>query len=184
MIMILLLLAGCTTVAGQPQPAASAPPTSAGPARPRDVPIDDVDPCSLLTEEQREELGLDGRPTFDRSPSLLYPGEVSMCVVSGFDPRAFFVSVGLVTTVGIDFFTSGNLAADLKSINITGFPAAVARPTQYTYYCTVVVDVAPGQLLDVQAQDGGRQPPIPQDQLCRDAEQAATAVMGTLLADR
>jgi hypothetical protein len=184
MIMILLLLAGCTTVAGQPQPAASAPPTSAGPARPRDVPIDDVDPCSLLTEEQREELGLDGRPTFDRSPSLLYPGEVSMCVIRGFDPRAVIVSAGLVTTVGIDFFTSGNLAADLESISVTGFPAAVARPTQYTYYCTVVVDVAPGQLLDVQAQDGGRQPPIPQDQLCRDAEQAATAVMATLLADR
>ena len=80
MIMVLLLLAGCTTVAGQAQPAAPAPPTPAGPARPRDVPIDGVDPCTLLTEEQREELGLDGRPLLDRSPSLLYPGEVFRCV--------------------------------------------------------------------------------------------------------
>jgi Protein of unknown function (DUF3558) len=141
-----------------------------------------VDPCSLLTEQQRAELGLDGRPVLDRSPSLLFPGDVSMCVIRGFDPRAIIVSVGLVTTAGIEFFSSGNLAADLGPISLAGFPAAVARPTHYIQFCNVVVDVAPGQLLDVQAQDGGRQPPIPQEQLCQDAEQAATAVMETLLA--
>src|ERR671915_347360 len=131
MIMVLLLLAGCTTITGQPQPAAPAPPTSAGPARPRDVPIDDVDPCSLLTEEQREELGLDGRPLLDRSPSLLFPGDVSMCVVSGFEPRAIAVGVSVVTTAGIEFFTSGELAADVRPIDVAGFPGAVAVPTQY-----------------------------------------------------
>ncbi len=184
MIMVLLLLAGCTTIAGQPQPAAPAPPTSAGPARPRDVPIDDVDPCSLLTEEQREELGLDGRPVLDRSPSLLFPGDVSMCVIRGFEPRAIVVSVGLVTTAGIEFFTSGNLAADLASIDVAGFPAGLARPTQYTQFCNVFVDIAPGQLVDVQALDGGGQPAIQQDQLCRDATQAATAAIESLLTGR
>jgi Protein of unknown function (DUF3558) len=182
-IVVLLVLTGCTTTGGTPAPA-DPPPTSTVPARPRDVPINGVDPCSLLTEEQRAELGLDGRPVLDRSPSLLFPGDVSMCVIRGFNPRAIIVSVGLVTTAGIEFFSSENLAADLASIGIAGFPAAVARPTQYTQFCNVVVDVAPGQLLDVQAQDGGRQPPIPQEQLCQDAEQAATAVMETLLAVR
>jgi hypothetical protein len=181
MIMVLLLLAGCTTVAGQPQPASPATPTSAGPARPRDVPIDGVDPCALLTKEQREELGLDGRPLLDRSPSLLYPGEVPMCVISGFDPRAIAVGVSVVTTAGIEFFTSGELAADVRRAEVAGFPAAVAVPTQYSHFCTVVIDVAPGQLVDVQAQDGGRRPPIPQEQLCRDAEEAANAAMTTVL---
>jgi Protein of unknown function (DUF3558) len=181
MIMVLLLLAGCTTIAGQPQPAAPAPLTAAGPARPRDVPIDGVDPCSLLTEEQREELGLDGRSLLDQSPSLLYPGEVPMCVISGFEPRAIAVGVSVIATAGIELFTSGELAADVKRVEVAGFPAAVATPTQYTHFCTVVIDVAPGQLVDVQAMDGGRKPPIPQEQLCQDAEEGANAAMTTLL---
>jgi hypothetical protein len=138
----------------------------------------------LLTQDQRDELGLDGRPHFDKSPSLLYPGDVPMCVISGFDPRAIAISVSIVTTAGIEFFTSGRLAADVRPIDIAGFPAAVAVPTRYTEFCAVVIDVAPGQLVDVQAQDGGRRPPIPQEQLCRDAEESANAVMATLLSGR
>ena len=45
----------------------------------------------------------------------------------------------------------------------------------------MVIDVAPGQLVEVQAMDGGRKPPIPQEQLCRDAEEGANAAMTTLL---
>jgi hypothetical protein len=180
-VMVLVLLAGCTTISGTPAPADPAQPTSAAAARPRDVPIDGVDPCSLLTEEQRAELGLDGEPRFDNSPSLLFPGNVPMCVTSGFDPRAIAIGVSVVTTAGIEFFRSGELAADVSSVDIAGFPAAVAVPTRYTQFCAVVVDVAPGQLIEVQALDGGRQPPIPQEQLCRDAQQGAEAVMSTLL---
>ena len=168
-------------VSGQAEPAA---PSSSASARPREVRIDGVDPCSLLTEEQRAELGLDGRPYFDNRPSLLYPGNVPMCVISGFDPRAIAISVGVVTTADIEFFTSGRLAADVRPIDVSGFPAAVAVPTRYDQFCTVVIDVAQGQLVDVQAQDGGRRPPIPQEQLCRDAEESANAVMATLLSTR
>jgi hypothetical protein len=46
----------------------------------------------------------------------------------------------------------------------------------------VIVDVAAGQLLDIQFGDGGRQPPIPQPQLCEGAQSVADAVMVTLLA--
>src|SRR5688500_4012822 len=102
--MVLMLLAGCTTISGQAEPAA---PSTSSPQRPREVRIDGVDPCSVLTEQQRAELGLDGRPSLDRSPSLLFPGDVSMCVVRGFDPRAIVVSVGLVTTAGIEFISDG-----------------------------------------------------------------------------
>jgi hypothetical protein len=180
-VVVLLLLTGCTTISGQAGPAES--PTTT-PARPRDVRIDGVDPCTLLTEEQREELGLDGEPRFDNSPSLLFPGEVPMCVTSGFDPRAIAVSVGLVTTAGIDFITADRLAADLDQTTVAGFSAITTRPTRYTQFCNVFVDVAPGQLMDVQALDGGRKPPIPQDQLCLDAERAATEAMETLVASR
>jgi hypothetical protein len=169
----------------------SAPPTSAEalpegqvelPPRPREVRLDGVDPCSLLTEEQRAGLGLDARPVFSRSPVGLYDGaEVPLCTIGGFEPRAVTAGVSLVTSVGIDRYTTGELAAEIQPSTVHGFPAVVAVPTRFTEYCTVIVDVAAGQLLDVQFRDGGRRPPIPQPQLCRDAEIVAGAVMTTLL---
>jgi hypothetical protein len=181
-VVVLLLLAGCTTLPGQPAPAAPAP---AQPQRPRDVPIDGVDPCSLLTEEQRAELGLDGRPVLDRSPTNLYPGgDVPACVVSGFEPRAIWVAVSLVATTGIERYTAGELLVDVRPAEVQGFPALTAVPRDFTEWCSVIVDIAPGQLIDVQFADGGGMPPIPQEQLCDDAAVAADRVMGTLLAIR
>ena len=170
---VTVLLGGCAVVGepsagGQSVAEPSAPTGLQLPPRPRDVRIDGVDPCSLLTEAQRAELGLDARPVFDLSPSLLYPGpEVPACVIGGNAPRAITVGVSIVTSAGIELFTSGELAAEVRPVEVQGFPAVVAVPTRFTEYCTVVVDVAPGQLLDVQFADGGRGPPIPQDQLCR-----------------
>jgi hypothetical protein len=178
-VVVLLLLAGCTTTGGQAEPA---PPTSAAPTRPRDVRIDGVDPCSLLTEQQRAELGLDGRPVLDRSPSRLYPGsEVPACVTRGFEPRAISAGITLVPTMGIELYTSGSLSVDVMPTEVHGFPGVIAAPLHFTEWCSVIVDVAPGQLLDVQFADGGRTPPIPQPQLCDDAGVVADRAMSTLL---
>ena len=181
---VLLLLAGCTAIGGQAAPAdpTTPAPTTALPARPREVRIDGVDPCTLLTEAQRGELGLDARPRLDVGPLPPYPAaDIPLCVMAGFTPRAVSVAISVVTTAGIESFTSGDLVADLRVIEVAGYPAALARPTSYTDFCTVVVDVAQGQALDVNFRTGGRPPPIPQDQLCRDAQRAADAAMSTLL---
>ncbi|WP_345609768.1 DUF3558 domain-containing protein [Pseudonocardia adelaidensis] len=177
------MLASACAIQGSAGPAAHpTPPAVELPPRPREVRLDGVDPCSLLTDEQREKLGLDGRPVFSQAPVGLYRGaEVPSCTTGGFEPRAVTVGVSLVTSVGIERFTSGELAAELRPIEVRGFPALVAVPTRFTDYCTVVVDVAAGQLLDVQFATGGRQPPIPQPQLCRDAETVAGEVMATLV---
>ncbi|WP_158228334.1 DUF3558 domain-containing protein [Pseudonocardia sp. MH-G8] len=183
---VLAVLTSACAVGGSPSPP-SAPEGSPGggielPARPREVRLDGVDPCSLLTEQQRVELGLDGRPVSTRDRVGLYEGtEVPLCTVRGFEPRAVTVGVSLVGSVGIERFTSGELATDLQQVTVQGFPAVVAVPTRFTDYCTVIVDVAAGQLLDVQYGTGGQQPPIPQMQLCRDAETVAGAAMMTLL---
>jgi hypothetical protein len=184
-----VLLTSACAVQGSASPVT--PPTSPAarpggavelPPRPREVRLDGVDPCSLLTEEQRAELGLDGRPVSSEAPVGLYPGaDVRACDISGFEPRAVSTGISLVTTVGIERYTSGELVAEIRPITVQGFPAVVAVPTRFTDYCTVVVDVAPGQLLDVQFATGGRQPPIPQPQLCRDAETVAGEVMRSLL---
>jgi hypothetical protein len=183
-----MLVSACTVegTAGPAAPSATAGSRPGGvvelPPRPREVRLDGVDPCSLLTERQRAELGLDGRPVFSQTPIGLYPGaDVPACDIRGFEPRAVATGISLVTTVGIERFTSGELAAELRPISVEGFPAVLAVPTRFTDYCTVIVDVAPGQLLDVQFATGGQQPPIPQPQLCRDAEIVAGEVMETLL---
>jgi hypothetical protein len=181
-VVVLLLLAGCTTISGQAEPAA---PSSSAPARPQDVRIDGVDPCSLLTEEQREELGLDGQQVLDRRPTSLYPGgDVPYCTISGFEPRAVWTAVSLVATTGIERYAADDLLVDVRPAEIRGFPALTAIPQRFTEWCSVVVDVAPGQLIDVRFADGGRPPPIPQEQLCDDAAVVADRVMATLLATR
>ncbi len=86
-----------------------------------------------------------------------------------------------MTTAGIELFTSGKLDATVTGTQVQGFPAVVAVPNRFTKFCSVLVDVAPGQLLDIQFSDGGGEPPIPQDQLCRAAEQVAEATMQTRL---
>ena len=180
------LLAGCST-GGQASPAdppttesAASPTTVPLPPRPQDVPIDDVDPCTLLTREQRAELQLDRPPQPRREPSLLYPGNVSWCSIGGTEP-AISVSISVVTTAGIEFWTSGQAAADIQPVEVAGFPALVAKSLTLDDGCNVLVDVAPRHLLDIQSRSAGADPPIPVNRLCRDAERAANLVMDTLL---
>ena len=96
---------------------------------------------------------------------------------SGFTPRAVFVGVGIVTTAGIESFTNGDLSARMSQWMCTVSQPLRATPTRFTKYCSVLVDVAPGQVLDIQFSDGGRTPPIPQDQLWQDAERVARSTI-------
>lgn len=181
-VVVLLLLTGCTTISGQAGPAES--PTTT-PARPRDVRIDGVDPCTLLTEEQREELGLDGEPSLDVGPLPPYPSnEIPLCLFGGFRPRSVSLGVAVITTAGADLFLSGDLAADIRQIQVSGFPALVAIAPRNTDFCSVVVDVAPGQVVDVNFRLDGQDAGAPVESLCQDAQRAAGAVMDTLLTAR
>lgn len=180
LVVALLLVVGCSTEAPtQPEP--TEPTVLALPPRPRDLWVDGVDPCSLLTEQQRAELGLDGGVLASASRSPFFGGEVVSCLVRGYQPRAVTVGIGLVTTAGVEVVREADLQASLEVVHVQGFPALRALPTRFTKFCSVLVDVGPGQLLDIQFSDGGRAPAIPQDQLCRDAERVANASMITLL---
>lgn len=181
-----VLLAGCATpVPGTPSPApGSAPPAVDLPPRPREVRLDGLDPCTLLTGSDRRELGLDQRPVLDVAPSALYGGVTQLCSIGGFEPRAISVGVELSVTGGIELFFRPGVRSEIRPIEVEGFPAVVAVPVQITDFCTVVLDVAPGQAVDVQFADGGRVPPIPQDLLCSDAQRVAALVMVNLLRQR
>jgi hypothetical protein len=172
-----VLVAGCTTQVEPPPPVAAELTTSS--PRPRELPLDGVDPCALLTPAQRAELGLE-------SSSVPYTNDVPKtagraCSIRGYEPRAIAVDFALVTANGIEAITGpGEVGDELTPITVAGFPAVLARPDNPDA-CFVDVDVAEGQLLDVLLGDGGREPPIPQNHLCRDAVQVAELAVRTLL---
>lgn len=179
MLVTAVLAAGCTAaVEGTP----SAQPPAPLPQRPREVRLDGVDPRSLLTPEQRTELGLDGVPRYTNPQTALFGGNVPTCTITGLRDRPIALGVGAVTTAGIERWQRSDLAAEVRFTTIAGFPAMVAIPTRAVDYCSVEVDVAAGQLLDVQLSDGGGQPPIPQHALCARAEQVAETLMWSLIA--
>lgn len=160
---------------------ASAAPTVVAPtsvARPREVRLDSVDPCTLLTPAQRTSLGLGGTPQ-PYTSGRPTPGKA--CSITGFEPRAIAVDLTVTTSVGISVVTAPGAVTDtLTPTAVAGYPAVIARPRNPDG-CFVDIDVAKGQLLDVLFRDGGGTPPISQDQLCRDAVNVADQTMNALL---
>lgn len=130
------------------------------------------------------ELGLDQPPVPNTALSALYGGEIRQCAIGGFEPRAISVSVLLSVTGGIELFFRPGVRSEITPVDVQGFPAIVAVPVTIRDFCTVVVDVAPGQAVDVSVANGGRLPPIPQADLCADARRTAGIVTGNLLAQR
>jgi Protein of unknown function (DUF3558) len=144
--------------------------------------LDGVDPCSLLTSSQRNALGFTSQPSASRPYVALFRGEVPTCTSYSSSPGAVILGVGTVTTVGVERWLENELAAQIQPISVAGFPALVAVPTKSTAYCSVEVDAASGQLIDVQVLDGGDTPPVNQDKLCQRATRTASEIMATLLA--
>jgi len=182
-VVVAALLAACTsptTPPPAPIPPTPGPTAIVLPPRPRELPLDGVDPCTLLTDAQRAQLGFDGGVVAGESTA---PGFVGpSCVNSGYEPRAIAVVFALAVENGIEVLTGpGVLRDEVTVIDVAGFPALLARP-KVEDSCSVDVDVARGQFLDVQFQDGGRSPAIPQDRLCRDAVDVAEEAVLTLLA--
>ena len=173
-----VLAAGCTAaVEGTPATATAVPP----PPRPREVRLDGVNPCSLLTPEQRAGLGLTSEPQASRPRVELFRGDVPTCTIRGPYPEAALLVSGAVTTVGVERWSQSDIAASVRPTTVAGFPAVVAVPTRFRDYCNVEVDVAPGQLLDVQYGAGGPQASVPQEQLCTRAAESAEMMMSALL---
>ena len=186
-----VLLAACAPAASTPAPppaptsaATSAPPTALVPLPPRpyEIRLDGVDPCTLLAPEELTDLGLEQRATRDVRTSRLYGGVTDLCSWSGFEPRAIAVGVNLSVTGGVELFTERPVPGVVTPLDVQGFPAVLARSDRFPEACSVIIDAAPQQAVDVQFRDGGRLPRNPQDELCEGAQAVADLVMAHLIA--
>lgn len=180
MCLLVLVLAGCAASGAGDQ---VEQPPYAGielSPRPRDIDVRGIDPCVLLTDPQRAELGLETPPLFTpRERSRFFEGPSAACTSNAFDPRAFVVNVELTWDgLGMGGFTARPVSSELTALEFEGFPAVLARP-QDQLFCEVMIDLAPGSGLSLMYRDGGRRT-IPQD-LCDGVRQVAERAMSTLV---
>lgn len=186
LIAALALLGGCSQATdGSANPGGSTPTTTAGrtsgsekpsstakePAkRPKTINIDDVDPCTLLTEAQRAEFGLDQPP----QPSDDAPGKKG-CTISRSD-RQHFVGIAADTTAGIDDYAKSE--GKVTKLEVGGFPSLlVEADTALGLACSVTVDVSDGQAVDVGAFSLGD---VDIPTLCQVVQPVAAAVVANL----
>lgn len=185
----LALLAGCSeTTGGSPTPGGADPggadPTSTGrsaaPApsskkpveRPRTIDLKDVDPCTALTEAQRAQFGATRPPRPGTASALQSP----TCDFFREDNQWGF-RVTTVTTTGVEWYTDGSFAVEPERLEVGGFPAVLGRAPGEDQVCFLGVDVADGQMVDVQVSSFEG---TPLDELCRYAPQIAGAAVETL----
>lgn len=181
-------LAGCTAVPEQsslttpPPPPPTTPSVSRMdfPPRPRALPLDNVDPCAVLTADQRTSLSLDNPPSAYLEPSF---GNAKACTIRG-TKSGNVARLALVLVSGADVWLSENAQVDYTVSTIEGFPAITVRTPDVHDVCNVEIDVAEGQFLDVMFRDGGNSTAVQQDHLCLGAQRVAEAAMASLLQKR
>ncbi|MGM1064749.1 DUF3558 domain-containing protein [Saccharothrix sp. Mg75] len=162
---------GGPTAGGSTAPASS---SAAEPVdRPESVDVGKSDPCALLTEAQRAQLGLDRPPLAGTSSVYRSP----TCDFSRED-RAYGVRITTVTTTGIAWYTDGSFDVEAEEVRVAGFPAVLGRNSGDRQTCFLGVDVSAGQMLDVQVASFEG---TPQDELCGLAPKVAEAAVGTLV---
>ncbi|RKT57541.1 DUF3558 domain-containing protein [Saccharothrix australiensis] len=147
------------------------------PPRPRELRLDDVDPCAVLSAEQRTQLSLDNPPGAYVEPGF---GNARACTMRS-NISGNVVRLALVTVEGVGVWLSENAQVDARSTAVAGFPALIVRTPGLEEMCTVEVDVAEGQFLDVMFRDGGNKARMKQDFLCEGAQRTAEAAVAGLL---
>ncbi|XVV03600.1 DUF3558 domain-containing protein [Actinosynnema sp. CA-248983] len=182
-----LLLAGCSeSTTGSPtagsttgettQSSGKPTSTSKEPAkRPKTINLKDVDPCSLLTDAQRAEFGLNRPPQKGTSSTHGTP----TCSFSRED-RTHVVGVGTNTANGVEFFTDGRFDVEAQKLEVGGFPAVVGSEPNDPSVCFLGIDVSDGQMLQAQiiVPDGGWE----QAKTCGLVQQVGAAALATLVA--
>jgi uncharacterized protein DUF3558 len=162
-----------------PAPHVVRPTTSAAPTlppRPGSLPLDGVNPCTILTPSQRTGLSLDSTPTpytdvaFDKAHA---------CTIRGLSSGTV-ARLALVVDMGVDVWLSDEAQVQTTQVTVAGWPALVVRTPGLDDACDVEVDTSENQFLDVMFRDGGNTPPIPQHTLCLGAQRVAEAAVTSL----
>jgi len=152
------------------------------------LPLDGVDPCTLITQAQRAAFAIDqpprggtqpggpleGSPTCNYSTSHGSTNDYGFLIISS-------TQLGLAEYLG-----QLKDSPRRRQVTVSGFPGAQdelpASPGDDA--CFVDVDVADGQLIEVQFGQVGSSRPLPMETLCAKAVEVAQAALTTLQGQR
>lgn len=164
---------------GTSEPATTtSPTTSTFPPPPREIPLEDVDPCPLWTKKQLRDFGVDEEPAGSGPTPNGFGGMV--CHYFGLDG-------GPQLAYGINTYPEDDLAATARSmgpgitpvpVEVAGFPAVQRRTSKGAARCKVLIGTATGQHLNVSAEVTPNEMSI--EESCELSMTAATLAMENL----
>ena len=181
-VLAMVTLGGCSsTTAGValPAPAPAGPGTDL-PARTKDLPLRDVDPCQLLTPAQLDQLKENGAPRlvaredWRDGPTCAFDVDAA--------PPTYTYYLETITTYDIEDWRSGahhKASMTQRPVSVPGFPALVNfAPSEGVQDCEALVGVADGQTLRAQLAPDDNS--FTQQQLCDMATVVAKRAVETL----
>jgi hypothetical protein len=151
---------------GSPTPSTSTKPSV---SRPKVIDFKGADPCGLLTDAQKQTFGLTRTPQTLKSSGHK---DATACSISSGD-FSYGISVVATPNEGIELYAG---RPTTSPVQIAGFPALLDKPQGMGNVCFLGVDVADGQLLDLQV-DSSK---IPVDELCTRAVAIGEAMIQTI----
>lgn len=169
---------GSTSATGKSPSVASS--TDQASTRPREVRLNGVDACALLSQAALQSFGVDKPASPDKDTTF----QTSTCVFFSNSANTA-LRVTPVTTIGIQRFMSGSVIGEQHDRTVQGFPAVeiyTSGSSTGNDICTVVVDVADGQVLHTMFSEVSKKPPLGKEAVCQKANELADAAMTTLLA--
>nr|WP_231905487.1 DUF3558 domain-containing protein [Saccharothrix espanaensis] len=178
-------MAACTpgTTGGTPTASpgtGSSDPTTTSKApstRPKELKLDGVDPCKLLTDTQKSDLKID---EFKNETADVVKGTDSpSCAYTINGSKSAGYNITLVSNEGIDFW-DGPSNLDVAPKTVAGYDASqVFLKGTSSFDCSVTLDVADGQQLHVQFLPYTSKA-FTQDEMCQNATKGAESALSTL----
>ena len=161
-------------------------PTVAIPPRPKALPLDNVEPCTLFDSNAQKQLQISEAPESRVSTDVYKAKQCMLNVVTEDVDYSYFVSA--ITTEGIGAWLDGQRVIVAKLVSVEGYAAVDyypkgTGPSNGNGGCATSVDVADGQQLDVSMQPFGHTG-FSQDQECQMTEKAAALAVSTLQSAR
>ncbi|OZM71545.1 hypothetical protein CFN78_20030 [Amycolatopsis antarctica] len=151
------------------------------PPRTEEVRVDGVDPCTLLTEPQLDELKVNSKPRLDAEPR---EGPTCAFDVDLTEPY-YSYAVELIATADLEAWVTGDRfksSMTREPLDVGGFPAIDHyRAGEAPADCETLVALAPGQTMRVQMYPL-TQKVFDQGQLCDMSERVATLAVANLQA--
>jgi hypothetical protein len=185
-------LAACTSQeTGTASPTAEAAKTNSGnsgtssaktsvslPPRPREIKLDGVDPCLLISTNQMKQLGVVKAARND--DDIVKSGPVPFCDYRN-SASGIGYGVGAISNRGVDYW-KGNGNTDVSIVNVAGYGAVRVSLSGTNVDCAVSIDVADGQQLYVDFIPTGIE--LTKEQLCQNVTTGAELALATLQTSR